>query len=130
MGGGPGISCRPARGRGRDGPYAPGVTGPATSDRVPSPAGLDARTTTTDQQLRIILQDILGLEPELVATFDDNTELFGALPELDSMAVATLLTEVEDSLSIIIDDDDIDGETFETYGTLLAFIEGKIAATR
>ncbi|MCB2013773.1 MAG: phosphopantetheine-binding protein [Sphingobium sp.] len=93
-------------------------------------AAQESKAPTTDQQLRIILQDILGLEPELVATFDDNTELFGALPELDSMAVATLLTEVEDSLSIIIDDDDIDGETFETYGTLLAFIEGKIAATR
>lgn len=92
-------------------------------------AARETKAPTTDQQLRTILQDILGLDPELVAAFDQDTELFGALPELDSMAVATLLTEVEDRLSIIIDDDDIDGETFETYGTLLAFIESKVDET-
>ncbi len=37
------------------------------------------------------------------------------------MAVATVLTEMEDRLGIIIDDDEIDGEIFETYGNLLAF---------
>ena len=57
----------------------------------------------------------------------DDTELFGALPELDSMAVAALLTEIEDHFSVLIDDDDVDGETFETFGTLLAFVEGKVA---
>ena len=52
-------------------------------------------------------------------------ELFGALPELDSMAVASLLTELEDQLDIIIDDDEVDGEMLETFGNLTAFAVAK-----
>lgn len=75
----------------------------------------------TDDRLRAILRDVLGLSGETVAGFDTDTALFGALPELDSMAVAGLLTEIEDRFGIVIDDDDIDGEVLETYGNLLAF---------
>lgn len=81
-----------------------------------------------DSDLREALRSVLGLSSETVASMDSATPLFGALPELDSMAVAALLTEVEDRFSILIDDDDIDGETFETYGNLLAFIQSKVAA--
>ena len=81
-----------------------------------------------DSKLRAILIDVLGLEPGRVAAFDASTGLFGHLPELDSMAVAGLLTEMEDRLDIIIDDDDIDGEMLETYGGLLAFAEAKAAS--
>ena len=45
--------------------------------------------------VRAVLQDILGLSAEQVSAFNADTELFGALPELDSMAVASLLTELE-----------------------------------
>ena len=81
-----------------------------------------------DTQLRGILVDVLGLEAVRVNEFDAGTGLFGHLPELDSMAVAGLLTEMEDRLGIIIDDDDIDGEMLETYGGLLAFAEAKAAS--
>ncbi len=80
-----------------------------------------------EETLRATLQHVLGLSAETVSSFTDETELFGALPELDSMAVAALLTEIEDDFSILIDDDDIDGETFETFGTLSAFIRSKLA---
>lgn len=83
--------------------------------------------SAVDLLLRDILRDVLALEAELVAGFDDETGLFGHLPELDSMAVATLFTEMEDRLEIIIEDDDVDGEMLETYGGLLAFAEGKVA---
>jgi len=33
---------------------------------------------------------------------------------------------MEDRLGILIDDDEIDGEIFETYGHLLAFAERKV----
>jgi acyl carrier protein len=79
----------------------------------------------TDQILRGVLQDVLGLPPARVAKFDDDTGLFGHLPELDSMAVAGLLTEIEDRLGIVIDDDEVDGEMLGTYGALLAFVEAK-----
>ncbi len=75
--------------------------------------------------LRATLVDMLGLSPERVAAFEHGTPLFGALPELDSMAVATLLTELEDRLGISIDDDEVDVEMFETFGALLQFATAK-----
>ena len=78
-----------------------------------------------DQKLRAILVDVLSLEKDRVEDFDMDTGLFGHLPELDSMAVATLFTEMEDRLGIVIEDEDVDGEMLETYGGLLAFTEAK-----
>jgi acyl carrier protein len=80
---------------------------------------------TTDHLLRKILTDVLGLKPGQADGFTTDTGLFGDLPELDSMAVAGLLTEMEDRLDIVIEDDEIDGELLETYGSLLAFAEAK-----
>jgi acyl carrier protein len=82
----------------------------------------------TQAIIRSILSDLLGLSPMQVSQMDDSTELFGALPELDSMAVAGLLTEMEDRLDIIIDDDDVDGELFATFGNLVAFAKAKVEA--
>lgn len=82
---------------------------------------------TTDELLRKILTDVLGLKPGQADSFTEDTGLFGDLPELDSMAVAGLLTEMEDRLDIVIEDDEIDGELLETYGSLLAFAEAKRA---
>jgi len=84
------------------------------------------RTMDVETQLRALLRDVLALSQERVDGFDADTQLFGALPELDSMAVAGLLTEMEDRFDILIEDDDIDGDTFETFGTLVAFAEAKV----
>jgi acyl carrier protein len=78
-----------------------------------------------DRILRQVLQDVLGLSPARAAAFDADSGLFGHLPELDSMAVAGLLTEVEDRLGIVIEDDEVDGEMLETYGALLGFVEAR-----
>jgi len=83
-----------------------------------------------DGALRACLSETLGLSQARVAAFDADTPLFGALPELDSMAVATVLTDLEDRLGIIIDDDDIDAESFETFGSLLAFLVRKLGTGR
>ena len=79
-----------------------------------------------DLVLREILRDVLGLAPERVRAFTAQTGLFGHLPELDSMAVAGLLTEIEDRLGIVIEDDEVDSEMLETYGALLAFVTAKL----
>lgn len=93
-----------------------------SSEPQSNPLGGD----TVEDVLRAVLRDVLGLEAVAVASFDARTELFGALPELDSMAVAGLLTEIEDRFSIVIDDDDVDGELFETLGNLTRFVEAKL----
>ena len=87
--------------------------------------GLPPSRHAIDTELRSILCDVLGLESDDVEAFDAETGLFGHLPELDSMAVAGLLTEMEDRLDILIEDDDVDGEMLETFGGLLAFAEAK-----
>ncbi len=87
--------------------------------------GVAASRAAIDMKLRQILCDVLGLDKDAVRKFDTQTGLFGHVPELDSMAVAGLLTEMEDRLDIIIDDEDVDGEMLETYGGLLAFAEMK-----
>ena len=81
----------------------------------------------TDLILRGVLADVLGLSRDRVAEFGPDTGLFGHLPELDSMAVAGLLTEIEDRASIFIDDDEVDGDMLETYGALRDFVIAKRA---
>lgn len=80
-----------------------------------------------EDAVRALLSDVLGLSAQQVADMGEDTELFGALPELDSMAVAALLTEMEDRLDIMIDDDEVDGELFATFGNLVKFAKAKVA---
>ncbi|PCG16086.1 MAG: acyl carrier protein [Sphingomonas sp.] len=81
------------------------------------PEGMNAVEAT----VRDVLRDVLSLPQEQVDGFSADTELFGALPELDSMAVAGVLTELEDRLGIVIEDDEVDGEMLETFGALTRF---------
>ena len=75
--------------------------------------------------LRAVLVDVLGLAPERVRGFGEATPLFGALPEFDSMAVAGLLTELEERLGILIEDHEVDADMLETFGSLLTFSRAK-----
>ena len=78
-----------------------------------------------DATLRAVLVDVLGLAPAQVAGFGTATPLFGALPEFDSMAVAGLLTELEERLGIVIEDHEVDADMLESYGALLTFARAK-----
>jgi acyl carrier protein len=75
--------------------------------------------------LRAVLADVLGLDRARVAAFHEETPLFGALPEFDSMAVAGLLTELEERLGILIEDHEVDADMMETFGALLTFARNK-----
>lgn len=75
--------------------------------------------------LRAVLVDVLGLPAARVAAFAHDTALFGALPEFDSMAVAGLLTELEERLGIVIEDHEIDGDLLASFGALLSFTRAK-----
>ena len=75
--------------------------------------------------LRAVLVDVLGIAEERVRSFDQGTPLFGALPEFDSMAVAGLLTELEERLGIFIEDHEVDADMLESYGALLTFVRAK-----
>lgn len=90
---------------------------------VHKPQEVDA----ADAALRGLLSDVLGLPESRVAVFNGGTALFGALPEFDSMAVANLLTEMEERLGFLIEDDEVEAEDFMTYGRLLHFVRRKLA---
>ena len=78
-----------------------------------------------DKTLRAVLVDVLGLPEAQVRNFDESSPLFGALPEFDSMAVAGLLTELEERLGILIEDHEVDADMMETFGALLSFARNK-----
>ncbi len=82
-------------------------------------------TTDIDRQLLKVLDDVLSLSGRSAA-FTRATPLLGAIPELDSMAVVSLLTALEERFGITIDDDDIDGATFANVGTLADFVAAKV----
>ena len=81
----------------------------------------------TQQHLLAILDDVLSLEGR-ANDFSVDTALLGAIPELDSMAVVSLITALEEQFGFVVDDDEIDGATFATVGALLDFVNGKLAA--
>ena len=74
-----------------------------------------------------VLTRVLDLGPRS-AELGPDTPLLGSLPELDSMAVATLITSLEEHFAIVIEDDEIDGSMFATIGTLVEFIKSKLSA--
>jgi acyl carrier protein len=86
----------------------------------------DSDLNALKETLRI-LDEVLSLDGRS-ASFTRDTALLGAIPELDSMAVVTLITSFEEQLGIVVDDDDIDGSTFATVGSLADFVGTKLAA--
>lgn len=73
------------------------------------------------EEVKAILADVLGLGDAALAMTADSP-LLGSVPELDSMGVVSLITALEEHFGISIDDDDIGASTFETLGSLSAFV--------
>jgi acyl carrier protein len=92
-----------------------------------SPRSTGDQELSTEQNVRQVLSNVLNLG-DRVNRFDASTPLLGAVPELDSMAVVSLLTALEEKFGFSIEDDEVDGSTFTTMGNLVAFVESKLAA--
>jgi acyl carrier protein len=80
----------------------------------------------TTSELTQLLLHVLGIGAG-ARSFNADTPLLGAVPELDSMAVASLLGALEERFGFSIADDEIDGSTFATFGSLVAFVDAKRA---
>jgi len=78
------------------------------------------------QAVRDILRDVLSLGAR-ADRLQSDSPLLGAVPELDSMAVASVIAALEDRFGITVDDDEISGATFATFGSLVGFVESKSA---
>ena len=81
----------------------------------------------TIDEVRTILRDCLQLG-DRAKGFAADTRLLGSVPELDSMAVLTVLTAIEERFGFTVEDDDISADTFATVGSLCDYVERKLAA--
>ena len=80
----------------------------------------------TKSEILVILEEVLSLNGRS-ENFTPDTPLLGAIPELDSMAVISLLTRLEEHFGFTLHDDEIDGAAFATLGALVSFVESKCA---
>jgi acyl carrier protein len=76
--------------------------------------------------VRDILSDVLSLG-DRKNSLNADSGLLGSIPELDSMAVVNVITALEESFDITVEDDEISAKTFETLGSLTSFVEQKLA---
>jgi acyl carrier protein len=77
-------------------------------------------------EIKRVLANTLGLGDRLDRMGPDMI-LLGNIPELDSVAVVTVILAIEKKFSISIKDDEISAQTFATLGTLAEFVKHKIA---
>ena len=80
----------------------------------------------TQKEVLSLLDEVLSLHGR-AAAYTLDTPLLGAIPELDSMAVVALITGFEERFGFSVDDDEIEGSTFATVGSLVAFVAAKLA---
>jgi len=78
------------------------------------------------EEIKTILADVLSLGTAKDA-LTEQSALLGSIPELDSMAVVNLIAALEEHFGIVVDDDEISATTFETLGSLNAFVQQKLA---
>jgi len=78
------------------------------------------------EEVKAVLVDVLNLG-HAGAALGPDSPLLGALPELDSMAVVSVIAALEERFGIMVDDDDISASTFATLGSLSAFVDAKLA---
>jgi acyl carrier protein len=80
---------------------------------------------STIEGLKSLLKTQLQLG-DGVDAFDAQTQLFGSLPEFDSMAVVSIVTALEDQFGIVVEDEELTADVFETLGSLAQFVEAKV----
>jgi acyl carrier protein len=78
-----------------------------------------------DSEVLTILEHVLNLRGRS-RSFTLQSPLLGSVPELDSMAVVSVITALEERFGFEVEDDEIDGSTFATVGALVAFVDGKL----
>lgn len=77
------------------------------------------------EQILRILDDTLSLQGR-AGEMGRASPLLGAVPELDSMAVVAIIGAIEERFDIIFDDDEIDGQSFATVGSLVDTVAAKL----
>lgn len=96
---------------------------------TPDPTTEDLMETNASSSIdgvKDVLVETLGLEDRAGAIAVD-TPLLGALPELDSLAVAELIVALENHYDISFDEDDVTAEAFADLASLAALVDEKLS---
>lgn len=85
---------------------------------------MEQMTRSTADEVRSVLWETLQIDPAH-HPLPPEAGLFESIPEFDSMAVVHVITALEERLGIMVDDEEITAEIFETVGSLTTFVESK-----
>lgn len=77
------------------------------------------------ERLRRVLRDTLNLGSR-ADHLTENSRLLGDIPELDSMAVVSVLAAIENEYGIRIAGEELSADLFSTAGTLNQFLTEKL----
>ena len=77
------------------------------------------------QEVLKVLDEVLSLNGR-ASKMGRDSPLLGAIPELDSMAVVSLITTLEERFGITVADDELDASAFVTVGALTEFVSAKM----
>ena len=75
--------------------------------------------TVLRQQVKQLLQEVLQRDD--IDSWQDDSEILGAVPEFDSMAIVALLTSIEENYGVVIADDEVSAESFRDLRRLGQF---------
>ncbi len=81
----------------------------------------------TIDTVKSLLGDVLNIDSR-AQSLTRESALLGSIPELDSMAVVGLISALEDQFGIMIEDDEMDASIFASVGSLVDFVDGKLAS--
>ncbi|PKH88462.1 phosphopantetheine-binding protein [Colwellia sp. Bg11-28] len=82
-----------------------------------------ATEKTLEQTTAQLIKLLIAIIPNYDESFwNADTELFGAIAEFDSMALVTLIGEIEEFFDIDLDDDDISAENFASVASLTELV--------
>ncbi len=87
--------------------------------------GAPPAEVNVEEEVIKVLRSVFALGPASAPLRSDSA-LMGSVAELDSMAVVSILTALEDKFGFIVDDDEIDGRTFTSVAGLTAFVQSKL----
>jgi len=78
---------------------------------------------TSPQIISKLIHILMAVIPSYESDFwSADTELFGAIAEFDSMAIVTIIGEIEEQFDIVFDDDDISAENFASISSLAKLV--------
>jgi acyl carrier protein len=77
------------------------------------------------REVMAVLEEVLNLRGRAVGLSID-TPLLGSIPELDSMAVVSIVAALEERFGFVAEDDELDASIFQTVGSLAGFVRCKV----